>query len=47
MITPGEALYLLYIEAMGDQGVGIDEWYDLGEKEQRAWERLAEQVTVK
>lgn len=41
----GEDLYNLWVEAMGLQGIRIDEdWSQVDDAEQAAWEDVAKQV---
>lgn len=42
----GEDLYNLYSEAMAIQGCDADSWEECEEIDRRAWEIVAEQVTL-
>lgn len=44
----GEDLYLMWwVESMIDEGVGVEEWDQMGEAEQGAWTKLAAQVVLR
>lgn len=43
----GIELYILYVEAMLEQGVGVDEWSELEEQDRAAWSAIAAAVTLK
>jgi hypothetical protein len=41
----GETLYNVWATAMENQGVEVDDWTDIGEIDQAAWEETANIVT--
>ena len=42
----GEELYMMYVEAMLEQSVGVDEWSQLEESDRAAWNAIAAQVQL-
>lgn len=40
----GRELYEMYADAMCKQNTGVDEWGDLEERDQLAWDAVAQQV---
>lgn len=42
----GEELYIMYLDAMNDEGVGVDEWQDLEESDKAAWNAIASKVQL-
>lgn len=38
----GQELFELYVEKLGDEGIGFDTWENLEPADQRAWQALAE-----
>lgn len=42
----GRKLYDRYVIEMADQNIAVDEWDDLPEAEQRAWDVLAEWLSI-
>ncbi len=43
----GEDLYNMYVREMEVRGTGLDDWDDLDDMEQFAWDAVAERLTEK
>lgn len=45
-VVTGPDLYAMYVDALYDEGVGVDDWNSLDEVDQAAWTALARKVRL-